>query len=88
MRMPCQKMSLLSFEVQFKEGQGESDSIQMNIKCLSVRGRLEEHLRFWEQIEAPEFILDTIRSGYKIPFLAVPPYTFKQNNMQFGPLTQ
>ena len=33
-----------------------------------VRGRLKAHIAFWVRIDAPEFILDTIRHRYKIPF--------------------
>jgi hypothetical protein len=80
MRMPYQRMSLLSLRYSLKKSRVNWIQSKVNIKCLSVRGRLKEHLRFWEQIEAPQFILDTIRSWYKIPFLVVPPYTFKQNN--------
>ena len=50
------------------------------LKNCSVRGRLKEHIKFWERIEAPAFIIDTIREGYKIPFLVVPPYCVKRNN--------
>jgi len=50
------------------------------LKNCSVRGRLKQHIRFWERIEAPEFIIDTIREGYKIPFVVVPPYCVRKNN--------
>ena len=46
----------------------------------NVRGRLKQHIAFWERIEAPSFILDTIREGYKIPFKFEPPRSFKPNN--------
>ena len=34
-----------------------------------VRGRLKACIAFWVRIDAPEFILDTILYGYKIPFI-------------------
>ena len=37
-----------------------------------VRGRLKAHIAFWVRIDAPEFILDTIRHAYKIPFIHEP----------------
>ena len=46
----------------------------------NVRGRLKQHIAFWERIEAPSFILDTIREGYKIPFKFELPRSFKPNN--------
>ena len=35
---------------------------------LQVKGRLREHIAFWEHIQAPAFIIDCIQHGYKIPF--------------------
>ena len=75
----------LVFEVQFIDSKGETAS---EIKSFvpgcrddfSVRGRLKEHIWFWERIEAPEYILETIRSGCRIPFLVDPPYHYKRNN--------
>lgn len=46
-----------------------------------VRGRLKRHISFWEKIEAPEFIKNTIREGYRIPIKLEPPYVCKSNNM-------
>ena len=46
----------------------------------NVWGRLKQHIAFWERIEAPSFILDTIREGYKIPYKFEPPCSFKLNN--------
>ena len=45
-----------------------------------VRGRLKSHIAFWERIDAPEFILDTIRHGYKIPFIHEPTRMVMTNN--------
>ena len=38
----------------------------------TVKGRLKCHISFWREIGAPEFIIDTIRHGYKIPFYTTP----------------
>lgn len=66
------------------EQKGETVSKSKNPKESSqnhsVRGRLKQHIKFWERIEAPDFILSTIADGYKIPLKAVPPYTVKKNN--------
>ena len=37
-----------------------------------VKGRLRAHLSFWVEIGAPPWVLDTIRSGYVIPFESTP----------------
>ena len=42
--------------------------------------RLKQHIQFWEAIEAPQFILNTIREGQKMLFLVEPAYSFKSNN--------
>ena len=42
--------------------EGEWDEIE------TVRGRLQQCVEFWESIGANEFVLDTIKEGYKIPF--------------------
>ena len=44
-----------------------------------VKGRLKKCLQAWEEIQAPQFIIDIIQNGYKIPFLSIPP-PFKANN--------
>ena len=44
-----------------------------------VKGRLKKCLQAWEEIQAPQFIIDIIQNGYKIPFLSIPP-PFKASN--------
>ena len=39
---------------------------------LGVKGNLKKHIKFWEQISAPRFILNIIRDGYKLPFVVWP----------------
>ena len=48
---------------------------------LPVRGRLKKHLEFWINIGAPDFIVNTIREGYKIPFLIDPLQCVQRNNI-------
>ena len=57
-----------------------SGSSKLPVQSCQVRGRLKQHIQFWETIEAPELILNTIREGYKIPFKFEPAYSFKSNN--------
>jgi len=38
-----------------------------------VKGNLAKHIHFWERIGASDFILNTIKGGYVIPFLNSPP---------------
>ena len=45
-----------------------------------VRGRLKSHISFWERLEASEFILSTIRDGYKFPFSTTPSKFWSKNN--------
>ena len=52
--------------------QGEADII--------VKGRLKKNIQFWIDIGAYDFIIDTIRDGYKIPFYSNPPSVCLPNN--------
>ena len=46
-----------------------------------LKARLKSHIQFWIDIQTPDFILDCIRDGYKIPFFSTPePATFKNNH--------
>jgi hypothetical protein len=40
--------------------------------CNGVKGRLAKHIKFWEQIGANNFVLETLKKGYVIPFLENP----------------
>ena len=42
-------------------------------KVPIVKGRLREHVSFWEKIGANKVVLDTVREGYRIPFYSIPP---------------
>ncbi|CAG2197212.1 unnamed protein product [Mytilus edulis] len=48
---------------------------------IIVKGRLKENIQFWIDIGAYDYIIDTIRDGYKIPFYSIPPSTYLFNNL-------
>lgn len=48
---------------------------------VNVKGRLKDHIQFWVNIQAPEFILSVISEGYKLPLLHTPPRSFTKNNL-------
>ena len=41
---------------------------------------LKEDIKFWEKIGANNFVLETLKKGYAIPFLENPVKMFKKNN--------
>ncbi|XP_052103318.1 uncharacterized protein LOC127736766 [Mytilus californianus] len=45
-----------------------------------VKGRLAKHYDFWVKIGASDFVFDTIKNGYVIPFLVPPPSMHMKNN--------
>ena len=65
---------------EFSKGSPSSAGSRTPNMSNNVRGRLKQHIAFWERTEAPSFILDTIRERYKIPFKFEPPRSFKPNN--------
>ena len=40
---------------------------------VSVKGRLKEHLSFWHEIHANQWVISIIRDGYALPFVELPP---------------
>ena len=50
--------------VEFSKGSPSSAGSHTPNMSNNVRGRLKQHVAFWERIEAPSFLLDTIREGY------------------------
>ena len=53
---------------------------EQHMNTVLVRGRLKQHIDFWQKIGASEFIISTICKGYKIPFRVEPAYSLKKNN--------
>ena len=52
-----------------------------NVSSLpSVKGRLIKSVNYWRSIGAPQFVLDIINDGYKIPFATRPPPCKFRNN--------
>ena len=48
---------------------------------VSVQGRLKKCLKFWEEkLQASEFVLGIIHSGYRLPFIRLPPPVCMQNH--------
>ena len=47
---------------------------------VSVKGRLRQSISQWRKINTPQFILDIIEFGYKLPFLTMPPPKVLRNN--------
>ena len=48
---------------------------------VNVKGKLKDHIQFWVNIQAPEFILSIISEGYKLLLLHTPPRSFTKNNL-------
>ena len=49
---------------------------------VNVKGKLKDHIQFWVNIQAPDFILSVISEGYKLPLLYTPPRSrFTKNNL-------
>ena len=46
----------------------------------SVKGRLKQHIQFWFDIKANDYILETISNGYKLPFKDMPESVHLKNN--------
>lgn len=49
-------------------------------KDIIVKNRLKEHIQFWKNIGANQFIIDSIEHGYKIPFYSLPESVLLKNN--------
>lgn len=56
------------------------EKIEFSKMCKGVKGRLKKHYDFWVKIGANDFVLNTIKNGYVIPFLTPPPTMFFKNN--------
>lgn len=48
---------------------------------ISVKGKLKPNLEFWKNVlKAPQYILDVIEHGYKLPFMELPKSNITKNN--------
>ena len=74
----CLNLPLFSKKVAL-QGNGEVPDVPGDRSSLVV-GNLKRHISFWEKINAGDFILSTIREGYKIPFYATPHSAYFKNN--------
>jgi hypothetical protein len=58
----------------------ESYEYEQSAQFISVKSRLGENVKFWQfELNASNFILNTIKYGYVIPFVAVPPRIILKN---------
>jgi len=58
-----------------------SDEFSVKGGSNGVKGRLKSSLNFWvETLDAPDFVLDMIRRGYRLPFAEYPTQCFLKNN--------
>ncbi|CAC5422587.1 unnamed protein product [Mytilus coruscus] len=56
------------------------ENCQSYEKFKGVKGRLACHVKYWENIGACPFVLDTIKNGYVIPFIDTPFKMYHRNN--------
>ncbi|KAL9986297.1 hypothetical protein ACROYT_G000422 [Oculina patagonica] len=71
-QVECDRMHLLSFS---------SDEFSVKGGSNCVKGRLKSSLNFWvETLDAPDFVLDMIRRGYRLPFAEYPAQCCFKNN--------
>ena len=47
---------------------------------IMVAGRLKTHIQFWKSTGTSPYILNLIKSGYRIPLYSMPPVSFSNNN--------
>ena len=60
---------------------GNRDELNsLNTSC-GVKGRLSAAVDFWKStLNAPEFVVDIITRGYRLPFMRYPPPCFLASN--------
>lgn len=58
----------------------ETLEVCCNSSFKGVKGRLAKHVDFWKKIGANNFVIETIKNGYVIPFLEPPDSMFMNNN--------
>ena len=54
-----------------------SDEFSVKGGSNGVKGRLKTSLNFWvETLDVPDFVLDMVRRGYRLPFVEYPTQCF------------
>ena len=53
---------------------------EQNSASPLLKGRLKTKLDYWHSIGANNFVIDTIKSGYRIPFISTPCRALFHNN--------
>ena len=57
----------------------EEETFNSNIDN-NIKGSLRKNFSFWKEIRTSQFVLDIIKTGYKIPFLKSTKSSFSRNN--------
>ena len=55
-------------------------TVETSNLSINPKGNLKKHIQFWYEIGAPQFILNIIRDGYKLPFKYIPKQNVLKNN--------
>jgi hypothetical protein len=75
------QVKLSSNTCEFKQPSSNTPVSSLKVK---VKGRLRANVQFWKDIEASDFIIDTIQEGYKVPVREAPnPAIFSNNSSAF-----
>ena len=72
--MTKEKLSISEIEIV------DNFELEQGSKPIPVKGRLRNCLEFWKNIEANEFVLNTIKYGYSLPLLTNPSKVELKNN--------
>ena len=52
----------------------------LGINAPLIKGRLAQHINYWKSLNSPNWLLDVIEFGFKIPFEKMPPRILLPNN--------
>ena len=75
------QLELLAAEQEHIVEYKEPDRCLSEQSVSSVQGRLRKSSKFWtDELEASPFVIDIITSGYRLPFLALPPAVCGRNH--------
>jgi len=76
----CGREGHWSYQCYAKLNTQTDKSFTTDFSLVTTKGRLKKCLKYWEYIGASEFILSTIKDGYKIPFIYEPTPCDLKNN--------